>query len=138
MSMPEVPPALDQTLVTDVRALLEAFRTSGAHQFETVIRPDVTLTLSRLASGERSEVRAPHVGTALDLPAPGTRLSAGDKLMLIAVLDSTHNISIERDCVVEKVLVELHELLEFGRPVAIIRIVEEGAIFAEAAFQPTR
>lgn len=124
MSMPEVPPALDEALVTDVRALLEAFRTSGAQQFETVIRPDVTLTLSRLASGKRSEVRAPHVGTALDLPEPGTRLVAGDKLMSIAVLDSIHSISVERDCVVEKVMVELHELLEFGRPVAIIRIVE--------------
>ena len=124
MSVPEVPPALNQALVTDVRALLEAFRTSGARQFETVIRPDVTLTLSRLASGERFEVRAPHVGTVLDLPAPGTKLSAGDKLMSIAVLDSTHSINVERDCVVEKVLVELHELLEFGRPVATTRIVE--------------
>ena len=54
MSVPEVPPALNQALVTDVRALLEAFRTSGARQFETVIRPDVTLTEAFLTSCDRS------------------------------------------------------------------------------------
>ena len=124
MTMAEVPPTLDQELVTDVRALLEAFRVSDGQRFETVIRPDVRLTLSRIVSGQQTEIRAPHVGTALDVAEPGTRLSAGDKLMSIAVLDAIFDISVESNSVVEKVLVQSGELLEFGRPVAVIRLIE--------------
>lgn len=105
---------LDDALIADVRALLSEFASSDVQTFSVELRDDVCLIISRgstLASAKL--IRAPHVATVLSLPAIGSR-----EAIKLDLLGEEVALELDENELVEDLLVEVGDLVEFGTALA--------------------
>jgi acetyl-CoA carboxylase biotin carboxyl carrier protein len=132
----ELAKLLDETNLTEIEIERAGLRVRVGRGVAAVAAPVVNVTGSAsvipAAPGDPAKhpgaVTSPMVGTAYTGPAPGakpfvdvgSRVSAGDTLLIIEAMKTMNQIPAPRSGTVTKILIEDGQPVEFGEPLIII------------------
>ncbi len=71
-----------------------------------------------------TRITAPHIGTVVEVSAPGTQLLTGEPIAKLQVLDTRHDVPVPLDGIVTMVDVSVSDLVEFGARIGAVAPVQ--------------